>query len=448
MIKIVPHFMKVRNGDGKFVDYLVIKGAPGDIENLSYFTTSETGDSEELVMTQKGVTDIHDKLLSGEMMVGSADYSNFAVYAERAANDADGIPFAATYATLSKVDGTLISEGLLDKALSLGEGVHQYHLRIDYSSDDIPAHQCRHASATIYKKNSENICVVIWGTEYTPVCYNVYDSGAHGWHGWRSIIDSSNIASQSVNHAGTATKADTATKAESVDGAEATAQVYRWVWFSQDGNKGKRAYNDKFRYDPKSNTLQVGNITGNAATATKADTATKAERVNGEAATAQAFRHVWFSDSGIEAKRVYDDEFKYDPKSHTLTVGSITGNAATATKADTATTATTADKLKSDSFKTATATCQVSLGLSDTTVLPSANVYLVTFSVPSDNTTHSGMLHLQASGKYYMSLGKYLVYINFQAANNGGCEGYAKVFDHQVNEVEVTGTLKFYRISS
>ena len=100
MIKIVPHFMRVRNGEsGEFVDYLVIKGAPGTIENLSYFTTNETGDSENLVITQKGVTDIHDKLLSGEMMVGSADYANYATYAERAEFDVDDNPIAATYAT-------------------------------------------------------------------------------------------------------------------------------------------------------------------------------------------------------------------------------------------------------------------------------------------------------------------------------------------------------------
>ena len=42
--------------------------------------------------------------------------------------------------------------------------------------------------------------------------------------------------------------------------------------------------------------------------------------------TSEAYRHVWFSDAGTETARCYNDSFKYDPKSNTLTVN-ITGSA-------------------------------------------------------------------------------------------------------------------------
>lgn len=45
--------------------------------------------------------------------------------------------------------------------------------------------------------------------------------------------------------------------------------------------------------------------------------------------TNEAYRHIWFSDSATETKRVSDDAFKYDPKSNTVTAN-ITGNAASA----------------------------------------------------------------------------------------------------------------------
>ncbi len=74
--------------------------------------------------------------------------------------------------------------------------------------------------------------------------------------------------------------------------------------------------------------------------ATSAGTATN---VSAEIANtnAEAYRHVWFSDSTTETKRAYNDKLKYDPKSNIMTVDIsgtaasakvCTGNAATATK--------------------------------------------------------------------------------------------------------------------
>jgi len=46
---------------------------------------------------------------------------------------------------------------------------------------------------------------------------------------------------------------------------------------------------------------------------------------------------VWFSDSGTETARNYDDDFKYNPSTNTLTVANVSGNATSATTATTCT---------------------------------------------------------------------------------------------------------------
>lgn len=58
-------------------------------------------------------------------------------------------------------------------------------------------------------------------------------------------------------------------------------------------------------------------------------------KVNGEAATANSARHVWFSDTNVETKRNFNDNFVYNPSTQMLTTN-ISGNAASASKLATA----------------------------------------------------------------------------------------------------------------
>ena len=48
-----------------------------------------------------------------------------------------------------------------------------------------------------------------------------------------------------------------------------------------------------------------------------------ASKVSGVAGTYDASRHVWFSDSGTETARNYDDDFMYNPSTNTLQLGAI-----------------------------------------------------------------------------------------------------------------------------
>jgi hypothetical protein len=127
-------------------------------------------------------------------------------------------------------------------------------------------------------------------------------ASSDGTNGW-SITTS-------VNHADTATKlaaAKTITLSGSVTGS---------TTFDGSGNV---------------TIATTTNHTHNYAGSSSAGGSAKA--VAGVAGSVNKDRHVWFSDSVTETQRNYDDDFKYNPSTNVLTVGSITGNAATATKA-------------------------------------------------------------------------------------------------------------------
>jgi len=75
--------------------------------------------------------------------------------------------------------------------------------------------------------------------------------------------------------------------------------------------------------------LAGGTVTGNL-TVSKSGGFNYSGMANG---TDNTNRNVWFSDSSARGKPVYNDKFKYNPSTDVLTVGSITGNATTATTA-------------------------------------------------------------------------------------------------------------------
>lgn len=79
-------------------------------------------------------------------------------------------------------------------------------------------------------------------------------------------VDNTADANKSVKHAITADSATTAGTATNVSVGEGTADAARHVWFSDSATETKRAYSDKFKYNPVTNNLTV-NVTGNATTA-------------------------------------------------------------------------------------------------------------------------------------------------------------------------------------
>lgn len=138
-----------------------------------------------------------------------------------------------------------------------------------------------------------------------------------------------------------------------------TTDAARVVWFADASYKGKPVYNESFKYNPSTNVLTVGSITGSAASATKATqdgsgntitstyvkkagdtltgilTTTRSNGSTGEFAATRGNISVWFGiGSGNVNHGLYSvnkgDWMIYSDASGNVTVN---GNAATATKA-------------------------------------------------------------------------------------------------------------------
>lgn len=90
MLSINPKLLYVRNQKtGKFVPLLAIigpKGPPGSIDNITDYLTNETGDSEKLAISQKGVTlllkDVEDefKTTNAELTKSNAEFKKLLKY--------------------------------------------------------------------------------------------------------------------------------------------------------------------------------------------------------------------------------------------------------------------------------------------------------------------------------------------------------------------------------
>lgn len=122
-----------------------------------------------------------------------------------------------------------------------------------------------------------------------------------------------------------------------VDGVKTTVPIH---------GLGSAAYTNSNAYSPADHThtkaqIGLGSVdntadkdksvkhANTADSATTAGTATTTTNVSAEIGQADIARHVWFSDSATETKRNYNDKFKYNPTTNTVTAN-ISGSAASA----------------------------------------------------------------------------------------------------------------------
>jgi len=122
-----------------------------------------------------------------------------------------------------------------------------------------------------------------------------------------------------------------------VDGVKTTVPIH---------GLGSAAYTNSNAYSPADHThtkaqIGLGSVdntadkdksvkhANTADSATTAGTATTATNVSAEIGQADIARHVWFSDNYTETKRNYNDNFKYNPTTNTVTAN-ISGSAASA----------------------------------------------------------------------------------------------------------------------
>lgn len=100
----------------------------------------------------------------------------------------------------------------------------------------------------------------------------------------------------------------------------ATTNANRNVWFSDANNRGKPVYNDKFKYNPSTDILTVGSITGNATTATTATKALQDEDGN-------VIKNTYFKNTGgtISGTTIINAELQAD----SISAGNVVVNGVT-----------------------------------------------------------------------------------------------------------------------
>lgn len=145
--------------------------------------------------------------------------------------------------------------------------------------------------------------------------------------------------------------------------ANGTDNTNRNVWFSDSSNRGKPVYNDKFKYNPSTDVLTVGSITGNATTATTATKALQDEDGN-------VIKNTYFKNTGgtISGATIINAELQADSISagnvvvngvtrfNNTVYGNLTGTADVAVKDDEGNTISSYIKSLSISGKTITIT--------------------------------------------------------------------------------------------
>ena len=270
MIKAKKGIFHIKNREtGEFEDVVAVKGDKGDGADVvikDTFFTSETGDSEELAMTQKGVTILYDRILNGNDTVEHALLGDRALNADnadsatKAEQDAKGNIIDETYATLTNVNGSILSTNILDKAVELiGDGTickieHRYISISDAQwvegDFDIPEGAARYGYVTFFIRWA-HATVWLWGGYGSSVYYNSYGNGK--WVGWRKVIDSNNIGEQSVN------------SANHIPTSLKLTNEYTPVWFAKGATgseRNKPAYTNSFAYNPSEGDLKVTSING------------------------------------------------------------------------------------------------------------------------------------------------------------------------------------------
>lgn len=236
MIKIKPELLYIRDPDTKeFTPLLAMKGEKGEkgdtgsIGNIGDYMTSETGDSEKLAMTQKGATDIKEELVQDIADTISG------------VNDLSGVATGVTYYTICSIDElneivecnkncvVFITQNIQIEDILIPKYSRGWLMSVGYAASLVVVSM----SGEIYSAFGSGV-----GIEYVQ---------------WTGVRVSSH--------------ADTADKAIAIDGKEATS-VARYIWLSDAYIYNQRAYSEKFKYDPETDTLLVGNVNGKAAKTT------------------------------------------------------------------------------------------------------------------------------------------------------------------------------------
>ena len=235
------------------------------------------------------------------------------------------------YGASESTKSALFSTGaglVIGKANSTNKATSAYMLRITLDTDAIPVYTELNKFALYVSTNgsSGSYCTIDASLQSTPTTWVNFANKVtiSGWSGWNII----NTTAFTTYGNTPASQYGLIRFTFGCTGGSTTYNgltIYRLMGFGGVGwttpsNMAK--YGHVYSYDASQNVTFPANVTADTFNGT-------ATRVSGGAANTNAARHVWFSDSGTETARCYDDNFKYNPSTKLLSTN-ISGNAASA----------------------------------------------------------------------------------------------------------------------
>lgn len=255
MIEQKSNILYVRDlTTGKFVPLAALKGADGIVENLSAFSTSERGDSDYLLMTQKGATDILNDIVNGFVTAYKANQADHA--------DTADIAF--------DLDEVSISTDNNDTVFKIGN--KEISHKIHYANR---ARAADSAETVVWMPSSsdEDFCLAFIDEDGYVSTDNRFT-----YNPKTNILKVDKIISRLEGDvdgkASTAALADCATEVKFSGDKENESRYIVFADVDSDGN-GQLKRSVGFRYNPNTQTLTVskvkGNVTGTADKATNAD---------------------------------------------------------------------------------------------------------------------------------------------------------------------------------
>ena len=170
---------------GTQAEYDAIDG--NDANTIYYITDDNTlGDIDADI--NEAINDLTNKLLMGEITVKKAENANS----------------VSTATDATRILTPILKTSIIAEAEKLSVGVYHYRLGgTDYTGNDLPNDYARYCNATVFVReataNYKSIVIVIEGGKDSSRYYRSCSNST--WGDWVKIIDSNNIANQTVEKA-------------------------------------------------------------------------------------------------------------------------------------------------------------------------------------------------------------------------------------------------------
>lgn len=89
--------------------------------------------------------------------------------------------------------GETLSTSILEKAVTLSDGFHNFRITSSYAGEDLPKSNYKYSFASVFKRGNTSITVVLWAYNSSGcrnIAFNLYNGV---WYGWQTIVTTADL---------------------------------------------------------------------------------------------------------------------------------------------------------------------------------------------------------------------------------------------------------------